>query len=457
MAATPQKRTQTNRVNFASYPQDYFTGAQVRIYIGSIWVDDIATISYTTSHSKTPLYGYADHQFRAVAKGQFLVRGSFTIAFKEVGYLYQIIQMWRNDKTGSISLKKPASNSGTDFLKVLQTSQTIEVAMDSLAGRQDFEDAAEVMQDAIWGKTTASSVSGNNNPRKIPRTDELDYDSYLQKDLTDEEITVDLDNDLNGFDILITFGDYRSGNNAAETTIVSLNGVHITGESMVVTPSAEPIGLTCEFFARGINERISNAWPDSARASADQARKDKLSPQQQAAQNSVGNSQNPQVDNTTAQQAPSDASMSQPAPKAFGTANDQAKFNQDVWNLKQYFDSLNNQLGPVTTLVQKNNPKNNDQGMIFASCFSKIYSASNIGGGGASSNIMNADKYNTLVRLYNYMQNITNWKPSVFYFCHNIIYKLQENVDGLSQDDFSSSVSFDDTLSIMVQKALSVN
>ena len=270
------------RVNFATYPQDYYTGAQARIYFGSVWVDDLATIQYQTSHSKTPLYGYGDHQFRTVAKGQFLVRGSFTIAFKETGYLYQIMKLWREDKSGLDRLKSKVKNlntGGDTFLNMLGLGQTIESAMDNLSTTHDFEDAAEVMEDAIWGKEGTPSAMAS----RIPRSDELDYFKYTNTSSTSSDI------DRDGFDILLTFGNYKSGNDSPEHTMISINDVHITGESMIVSPSAEPIGLTCEFFARGLNEKISNAWPHNNKQDAKDSNDDSKSDLQKLKEKAVKN------------------------------------------------------------------------------------------------------------------------------------------------------------------------
>lgn len=70
------------------YNAEYFDGSQVAIYMGDIWIDEITSFNFQVTHTKRPLYGYADQYFRAVSKGQILVEGSFTINFKEAGYLW---------------------------------------------------------------------------------------------------------------------------------------------------------------------------------------------------------------------------------------------------------------------------------------------------------------------------------------------------------------------------------
>lgn len=254
-----------SRVNFATYPQDYYTGSQVKVFFGSIYVDDIATIQYTTNHSKAPLFGYNDHQFRAVAKGQLTVNGTFTIAFKETGYLIGIMNLLRDDSQGFLDLVKSKSpDSVKTFLNYIGAGKTPEQALDLAAStgkskdfggyksKQDFEDIAEVLEDTIWGKKASMAAVG----QRIPRSDELDYRKHTLKDAGSYKNDID----RAGFDILITFGDYRFGVDDAEHTMISINDVHVIGESTIITPAGEPVGMQYNFFARGLNEKVSSAW-----------------------------------------------------------------------------------------------------------------------------------------------------------------------------------------------------
>lgn len=270
MPESKQQGTQAPRRQYLTYPQDYYTGSQVRVYFGGIFVDDIATIQFQTSHTKTPLYGYNDHQFRAVAKGQFIVRGQFTVAFKETGYLRVIMDMIKNDNVGvAKALRTDKSKDSTEkFMYYINQGLTIEEAIQKareqglssqLAGANtktsDFEDIAEVLEDSIWGR---KETTPKRYEKRIPRSDEFDYFKHTQ---TEANASNANDIDINGFDILLTFGNYTRGLDEAEHTMIALNDVHITGESLVATPADEPIGCTYEFFARGLNERVSAQWP----------------------------------------------------------------------------------------------------------------------------------------------------------------------------------------------------
>ena len=75
---------------------EYYTGAQVRIYFGHILIDEITSIEWSGNSTKRPVYGYASKQFDAVAQGQYIIQGQFLMPFKEVGYLNLVKQQLNN-------------------------------------------------------------------------------------------------------------------------------------------------------------------------------------------------------------------------------------------------------------------------------------------------------------------------------------------------------------------------
>lgn len=236
MAQTQQNEFTTKvRKNFISYPYDYYAGQSVRIFFGHVWVDDIITLQYSMNQNKAPIFGYASQKFDAVARGQLIINGNFTIAFKETGYLNLIHNELKN-------IKGTEKNKNEILQYWLGKNKPIEQILDELymsesSSKSDFEDLSEALEDYIWqdfGKTG----------RQITRPDEFDYEG--------DGI------DINGFDIVMTFGDYSD--DGAEHTVKTINDVHIIGESMVLTPDGSPIGLNYTFFARSIDESISNVF-----------------------------------------------------------------------------------------------------------------------------------------------------------------------------------------------------
>lgn len=73
------------------FPEEYFAAADVKIYFGDIWQDDITGLSFMLSEKVRPVYGYASKTWDYVMRGKRLVEGQFRIAFREAGYLYTIM------------------------------------------------------------------------------------------------------------------------------------------------------------------------------------------------------------------------------------------------------------------------------------------------------------------------------------------------------------------------------
>lgn len=282
------------RDNAQTYPYDYFAGTDCKIFFGDIWVDDIVTIQYNVTQSKTPIYGYASQNFDAVARGQVLVEGTLAISFKETGYLNliqaQLDAQKRQSQTGIQSkiqklsddkIKKyiPGINSinengakidftysATGTPEIIKQEQTIEQilankkgkpnssssAMDKTfkinkKGSRDFEDFAEILEDSIWGDSNGKFLELED---KLKRVDEFDYNHNGGITTAKNTSYADVLN------IMLTFGDINDYR--AEHTITVLNDVHFISTSMMVSPDGNPIAEVYNFIARDINKSITS-------------------------------------------------------------------------------------------------------------------------------------------------------------------------------------------------------
>ena len=286
-----------DRDNYQTYPYDYFSGADAKIFFGDVWVDDIVTIQYNVNQTKTPIWGYASQLFDAVARGQVIVQGTLSVSFKETGYL-NVIQallerQWnnvsgaggKNDRIGRAIEKYQleASHGAAKFVPGLSTqltqdgsqgvtysatgtpqfirqSQTIEDILKSeivsadignslgIGNKtRDFEDFAELLEDTIWGDSNGKPYESKLK-EKLRRADEFDYNARGGIKVGREPYT-------NVLNILMTFGDINDFR--AEHTIVSINDVHFQSQGMIVSPDGTPIAETYNFFARDINNAIS--------------------------------------------------------------------------------------------------------------------------------------------------------------------------------------------------------
>ena len=290
------------RGNFQTYPYDYFCGTNARVFFGDIWVDDIVTIQYSVRQDKEPIYGYASQNFDAIARGVVIVQGSFTIAFKEMGYLNVVqntleAQLSRSKQAGGRAVtnvfenKRALASSGllaydpridrvnyggkiadlpTGSPEIIRNQETIEdilqykkygtnTVSEGLSTHfvgdskpRDFEDFAELLEDSIWGDSNGNVLS--DPVYKFRRADEFDYNWDGNEDMGGIKVAKG-DNYAEVLNIMISFGDLNDYR--AEHTMTVLNDVHIVSTSMVVSPTGEPIGETYMFIARDVNQTLT--------------------------------------------------------------------------------------------------------------------------------------------------------------------------------------------------------
>lgn len=69
----------------------YYSSSDVHIYFGTFLIDDTASAAYELSESAMMLFGYNSYVFDDVAKGSRMIQGQFTINFKKVGYLVDLL------------------------------------------------------------------------------------------------------------------------------------------------------------------------------------------------------------------------------------------------------------------------------------------------------------------------------------------------------------------------------
>ena len=183
-----------------SYREEYFSGCDVVILIGDIYVDDIITMQYTLTNNKSPIYGYMSEIFDAVAKGTRIVQGQFSIAFRETDYLAKILENYKRTTPGKQSQEVVEVNFQTPPIAGSQLEYTNTSPVDKFGYRPD-----------------------------------AGYGEWIDRD---------------GFDIIAYFGDpsgiYRGGTHEA------IVGCHITSRSLVCEPTGEPIAEIYSFFGRAL-------------------------------------------------------------------------------------------------------------------------------------------------------------------------------------------------------------
>ena len=240
----------------AVWDLDYFSGSQVFIYIGDIWVDEVTSLQYERRQNKVPLYGYASQLFDATATGQVIVQGSFTINFKEQGYMWAVLRRYgellrstsnpsdRQPITASNKTKNTDGTTGHSVSKltiddltreqILQGKATTDTKYNyflNLAGNttfdtntstdKEFENVMETFENAVWGSSQATYASEAGNP----------------------------DNQLyNDFDMYVVFGNYQ--NDMANHTVQKIVGVRLLSQGKVIQIDGRPVQEQYDFIAR---------------------------------------------------------------------------------------------------------------------------------------------------------------------------------------------------------------
>lgn len=239
---------QTDTAGLVINKFDHYSGSQIGIWFGNIYLDDINSIQWTRQQSKRPLYGYASQNFDAVAKGTVLIAGSFTTNFRQSGYItfcMKAIQKMYGELQDKSTWAVVRRVIGTHLKNGTFGPKTAQEIQD-LGNSPDFLNLAKNYEDIIWGGGTPGDPDSTGEIYKNLPPDVQQQDSIP-----------------NGFNILVTYGNTsanqaRTLNDYTQSTTKALNGVHLTGESQVIQVGGQPIQEQYEFIARNTDEYIGS-------------------------------------------------------------------------------------------------------------------------------------------------------------------------------------------------------
>lgn len=259
------------------YDLDFYSDSQCLLYIGDVWVDDVTSISYVCRQEKMPIYGYASQMFDDTAAGHILVQGSFTINFKEQGYLWAVLRRWfqmgpgapgfpidQNDKQAAKrnrqvnkllrNVRKPGERTGRGGRPIVGSNGT-SVSYASIERLAQGE-ATKKERDEMYHSLAGYATFDVNSPKDKVFEDIVEaFEDEIWKTTDNEELLKQIrrvdDNMFDGFDIYLTFGNYASkGSNHSVVKIVSARLIS-SGKSVSVGQGM-PIQESYDFIARTI-------------------------------------------------------------------------------------------------------------------------------------------------------------------------------------------------------------
>ena len=253
------------------YDLDYFSGNQVSIYIGDVWVDEITSISYHVQQNKAPIYGYASQLFDDTAAGQVLVRGSFSINFKEQGYLWAVLRRYFDIAAASIGATQTKANDKALLATGPGSSRTmpdIRNSDDVRVGSNGNKISRASIERIVRGEASTDEkyrfyhdlagyvTFGENSKKDKAFEDIVDAfeDEVWQPNATNSNLNSQVRrtdaNKFDGFDIYCVYGNMADGK--ANHTVRKIIGVRLLSESKVVTLEPGVIQENYEFLAQSV-------------------------------------------------------------------------------------------------------------------------------------------------------------------------------------------------------------
>lgn len=229
------------------YIPTYYSGTQAQIYFHDVLVDEINYFQYNVITNRAPIYGYASELFDAVARGNKIIQGSFSINFIEANYI-PIIAASLNDYDINVNRRTSKHyNFGTE------PTLAHDITYDTL------EFNSELNPDSYLGKQVVNQVQslGNKEFREISRQMNINkfqrdgsFTNRTNKPLYADGTTLDQFENIGPFDIYMVFGDYTDSE--ADHTVRCIKDVFLIGQGQTVVADGNPVAENYTFIARDI-------------------------------------------------------------------------------------------------------------------------------------------------------------------------------------------------------------
>ncbi|WP_257146744.1 hypothetical protein [Priestia megaterium] len=241
MPSKPSTSTNSKR-GYASY----YSGTDIRIYFGDLWVDEIVEIEWSLQEQIAPIFGYSSYTWDRVARGNRFVQGSFSINFKEAGYLQTVINSLSSEMTDEsewFSLSEFESGGGKNETGFNHKDTPVEYVINN------FQSLADDYEKALWGESSNSSSLVDSR-----RTDT--FFNGLNANSKNKAMKD------HGFNILLTYGNAPdpSRGGVGYKTAQTIVGVQLTGVSQRVDPSGTPISEVYTFIAKDISGNVQKSY-----------------------------------------------------------------------------------------------------------------------------------------------------------------------------------------------------
>lgn len=247
------------------FNSSYYSGLDVSVYFGNIFLDECIQLQYSEMEQVRPIFGYADYTFRHVSHGARIVQGSFAINFKDAGYMLKLLeylddpdrvndviehiaaqQIQNSSKMGDIPSKQiyqSTSENPNNGWPVTRVALSRDLSLEDIVnndGASDPDIYRRIMDNLKrqhWGEAAVAPGT--------PNISSADQSAKYQ--VTPGVISV-------GFDIIIKYGQPEDsyGGKPGWGTLETIKDCHITGFQKTIDDSGRNVIENYNFIARTV-------------------------------------------------------------------------------------------------------------------------------------------------------------------------------------------------------------
>jgi hypothetical protein len=239
----------SNISEYRLFPSDYFSGCDIALYFGNIYIDEITSLQFMMQEQILPLYGYADFRYRDIPHGNRIVIGQFSINFKESAYIYLILD---KIKRGTNNVATQNEWTQIDVEEMYERYKTGETGYN---GRDTFETLADYYERAMWGgeKTDAGIIDFKEMMRKRRTEPFFDQGFTITVGYGQNHTAFAARKDGTYQKVLGAYYEADSEHLPIEETVKTITGVHLFKVDQRFDTSGQPIQEVYNFFAKDID------------------------------------------------------------------------------------------------------------------------------------------------------------------------------------------------------------
>ncbi|GIV21960.1 MAG: hypothetical protein KatS3mg023_3711 [Armatimonadota bacterium] len=153
------------------FDTSYYNGLDVRVMLGDFVLSEVVGMSYELMEQAMPLYGYSSYTYDRIVRGTRIIRGQFTINFKQSGYIVWLVQRYMMSFSGEafgqrrLNTAISGLRNGESNLPALREDIRRAVQRQVRGESRELADVVQAIRTHFWGEPSADDdLSTSNRP-----------------------------------------------------------------------------------------------------------------------------------------------------------------------------------------------------------------------------------------------------------------------------------------------------